>query len=537
MRLDRLKKVAPILLACALVGSGAIYLRAVHLDWGVPGHYSINGIPVPALHPDEHGLVEQARWLLDNPLVFPSFLYPPAHAQLTAAVSYATGLRGEADLYFIARSISVVASLFTIPMTFLVGSYWGLTTGWAAALWMALVMGNAREAHWANPDALQTFFIMASLALFLRGRGAAASWCAGALLGAGFCSKYFAAFFLHIPLACLCLPRRDDRARKTWRDALGFYGGFALAVGGLMGLYLARNFPAFLLAWKHHGRWASGTGLYGMYPSPLQPPSYMFSILPAVLGPAAFFLFVGGVVLAVRRARSYLPLLLTPLPFYLFLESIRYHPLRFSLPLVPFACLFAAVLVREVLGVASPAGRKWAAAALVCATALTFLYSLAYMECLDPVRDTRARLDRWADSQSQDRIGVVGVNASANRFDLCRYRHSITFSGERVEWRDCRYVVVPEAFRIVLDQWVEMEEAGYRYSLEDWGFINPPEPRMKTVAKRLRDPSYSRLVATLDNPPHILGAPFEWVHLPLTYLWLSNLKVEIYEVRLGTTGG
>ena len=149
----------------------ALFLRCAYLDWGIPGAYRIDTVPVPGFHPDEPVLINQVRELLQDPGQFSVFTYPPLQAQITAALAKISGTRTTIGLYLLARWVSVAASLLAVWFAWLIGSLWSRPMGLTAAAFLAFTMEACHQAHWANPESLCTLGIIAGTWFCLRGSG------------------------------------------------------------------------------------------------------------------------------------------------------------------------------------------------------------------------------------------------------------------------------------------------------------------------------------------------------------------------------
>jgi len=509
----------------------ALWLRGAYLQWGIPGFYLIGTVPVPGLHPDEPVLIGQIEGLLSSPGRFPVFTYPPLQALLGASFAWASGLRDRTDLFFIGRSISVLASLATVWVVFLLGRLWDRRLAWIGAIFMALAMVAAHQAHWANPEALCALLITFSAWLFLRRPEPASAALAGIALGLAVCAKYIGVLFLHLPaLAWLFIPETPlGRSRFPWRRWLAFYGAFGVTLAAVMGVYLWRDWTAFRQFIQTSSLWAHGAGLFGMHPAPVAPPSYTLTVLPFGLGLPIYASALAGILVAAIQRRHGLFLALLPLPFWVFLETLNYRPPRFSLHLLPFLCLLAAYLFNWWLSSHRGLLRWLPRLTLAGVVAYSLAYGIAYIRCLDPGRDARIAMERWTRARPPETVALIGIDEANYRFGLCRYRHSIGFSGPPLNGAGFRYLVVPAVFREMLNQWCRLEASGYRYTRWDWWPANPPDPAFRQVVRNIDRRRGFRKITAFENLPEFCGLRMEAIHLPYTYFWLSNLDIEVYQ--------
>lgn len=59
--------------------------------------------------------------------------------------------------------------------------------------------------------------------------------------------------------------------------------------------------------------------------------------------------------------------------------------------------------------------------------------------------------------------------------------------------------------------------------------MHPPQPEMMRLTLELQKAKHFRRVVSFDNKPEFYGIPMEYIHLPFSYFWISNLRVDIYE--------
>jgi hypothetical protein len=514
----------------------SFFLRVAYLNWGIPGAYQIDSISIPALHPDEPVLINQIRALLQDPRNLSVFTYPPLHAQICAVIAKIFGLHENVDLYFLARSLSVVASVLTVWLVWLIGRRWSRAVGFSAMIFMAVTMEACHQAHWANPESLCTLGIVAAVWFSLRGAETKDLFWAGLCLGLSICAKYFGVLFLHLPLVIGLVRGESPRSMiRDWRRYALFYAAVAGVVILDMGYYLWAQFDRFVDFIQTNSLWAHGRGLFGIHPSGVFPPSYSFSVLPLDMGLPIYVLGVAGLIFTIFKYRQYIPIVVIPLPFWVFLETLNYKPARFSLHLIPFLVLLAAIPIASVWG----KGRKWrwaAASVFILVAVYSFIYSFAYIQCLDKNRDPRLKMQQWVQSVGDEPVALIGFDETNYRIGLCQYDRCITFSGQELESRDYRYLVVPEILRDVLDQWADLTKRGYRYTDNDWWPMHPPHPEILNLLGDLEDTRQYRRIRFFENKPKFCGVPMEVIHLPFTYFWISNLRVDIYErTRQGET--
>lgn len=234
------------------------------------------------------------------------------------------------------------------------------TTGITAALFLALAHIHSQNSHFGTTDVVMTFFIMLSVALILRAHATERPWdfvAAGVAGGIAAATKYNAVV-LALPMVLsqvlLLIDAPSGRRLKAVRDTrtlllgvpclLAFltgipfvfydYEGFRVAMDLLAGS-MATGSPELGLdsGWAHHFKLSLRHGI-GM------------PLLAAGLG--------GAVLLLVRDVRRGVLFLAFPMVYYVIAGQSLNQFFRYVLPVVPFLCVTAGLLVAEV---ASGVGR------------------------------------------------------------------------------------------------------------------------------------------------------------------------------------
>jgi hypothetical protein len=276
-----------ILLLLAILATG-FRLRNKAITWGLPEIHPYLGRSMDALHPDESVLVQEATDLRTKGLFHIDTLrYPPLQAQITVLAEKAL-LRSDRlwQRFLVARSVSVAAAMASIILLFFIGLWWSPRAALTACALFSLSMVAVRESHWANPECLSAFWVLAALLIFVRIEKfpTPASYALmGIALALGIASKYFAALFIHLPLLALLVHPQAEfsmpgaRSRSlTLRNALyrlfSAYAAFAFALFLLVGIYVVANPRLFKEAFKSHSIWAGHNGLDGIFPQPVSAP-------------------------------------------------------------------------------------------------------------------------------------------------------------------------------------------------------------------------------------------------------------------------
>ena len=306
------------------------------------------GLPYPNARPDETTAVGHAAAILTgdpNPHFFnwPSLTLYVFAAALGAAKTIGIALT-DGQPILIARFVVALAGSLTVLAAAAIGrSISGLITAVVAALFLAVAPLHVRESHFAMTDVLMTLLVTLSLAFMMRAsdtrrRGLFAA--AGAAGGLATSTKYSAGVVLAIVLAA---PGVTTAAIYAAAWTAGFLAGTPFS---------ALDPSAFLRDVSYERSHLSGGHTVALARGWV---SHLHTTLPRGLGIGVFVAAVcGALLLAVRYRRRALVPLIFALAFYVAIGAGRTVFFRYALPLVPVACVFAAVAVvsaAEWLGV------------------------------------------------------------------------------------------------------------------------------------------------------------------------------------------
>jgi hypothetical protein len=527
------------------------WLRTKEITWGLPEVHSYLGRSMDALHPDESVLVQEATDLHDKGIFHVDTLrYPPLQAQLTAlSEKWLPGSLRLWQRFLVARSVSIAAAIGSIILLFFIGLRWEPRVALIACALFSLSMVAVRESHWANPESLSAFWVLAAFLVFIRierSPGRTPYLLLGIVLALGIASKYFACLFIHLPLLTLFFSRRTDSfipdtrsRRSTVRAALQrvgpAYEAFALALFLLLGIYVVGNPQMFLDAYKSHSIWAGHNGLDGIFPEPVSVPTYTVSILPIALAPPVYWMALAGMIVSVIQRKKLEMLLISAiLPFGIFLELLRYHPLRFSLSLAPLLCLFAAISFDLVFRQGSKLLSILGIAVLTAVLVYSGIYSLAFINVLGPKEDARLLASNWLELQAPDyrQVALLGVDIQSNSFGFISYDGMDRLSGTAYNFASGapEFVVIPQNIAYVFDQYQRLTAAGYKYSPHDWSPMNAPTMSSWSFYREVKSKSTYRKMIEFDGVPRF--GPLIFYSDPLKFdLSLTNLEVSIFRLR------
>ena len=327
------------------------------------------------------------------------------------------------DYFIIGRLVVAAAGTATLAVLYCIGRrVAGAATGALAAALLAVAILHVRESHFAMTDVLMTFLATASLAVLLRGYDRALAgehaladfaW-AGLLAGLAASTKYNAAAIggAMIAVQVLLLVKRPRPATLSASILYGllFVAGFLLASP-----YAVLDFPKFredILFDVTHLSGGHGVDLGRGWTYHLR------RSLPFGLGPLTFAAALGGtIVLARRHPRQALIFAAFALPFYLSIGSGYTVFFRYILPLVPLACLAAAVGVLALAArLPSPATRGVLLAAVIGAG----LANSLWFDVLLARTDSRVLAARWLAPQLQREHTLHDAGGNYSALDLAR---------------------------------------------------------------------------------------------------------------------
>ncbi len=359
------------------------------------------GLPYLEARPDETTIVEHAMGFWSGDLNPHFFAYPTFFMYMVSGLgALKAGLAGSyPDAYFsqnvpevyrLARSLAALLGVWTVALTYLVGRrLFDRRVGLVAALFLALCFLHARDSHFGVTDVPMTAFIMGGMVFVARmtgrldpdgdGQDAARepggdesrrttvlgdrpflNYAGAAILGGLATSiKYSAAPFCFAILAGHLLGGSGPGAARGWKREGGLLRALIsprlLGAAGLMvaaffagSPYLLLDFKNFIAEFsgeiRHLGVGHRVVSMRGWFYHPI------FS-LPFGMGLPLYIGSLLGVGYVVWRYRlRALGLLAFPLAFYLISGKGYTVFVRYMIPLLPFLCIAAAVLVCVVAG-------------------------------------------------------------------------------------------------------------------------------------------------------------------------------------------
>jgi hypothetical protein len=541
-------RLLPILLVCIVLGFG-FWLQTMNLHWGLPDTHSYLNRKMDSLHPDELVLVQEADELRQNGIFHIKVLrYPPLHAQLTAALENFSGVLSLPGRFLLARGVSIAASIGSILLLYFLGMRWNRRTALMACAFLSVSMVAVREAHWANPEPLSAFWILLACVLLFyikEDSGPYPFMLMGSAIAFGVASKYFAVFFIHLPILAAFLVAPDAARnlsgwKRNWQSlrciagrVLLAYLSFGVVIFFTLAIYILGDPAAFFQAYQAHAPWAANNGLYGIFPKPVSIPTYIAGVLPIALGMPLFLSSMAGIVLSVfMRKRANLVLIACILPLWIFLECIHYHPLRFCLSLIPVLCLLAAsffdIAMSHRLRVVSVIARV----GMVVVLLYSGIISYRFIGATSPQNDTRLLSTEWLEAHhaKMERVAMLGVDSQNNAFGFIQFLGVDRTVGNAYPLLSNapEYIVVLENIGHILRQNWKLTQAGYHYSKEDWYPIAGPSAETIKLYHDLATEKGYRRVKAFSAASNLSNLGFNYEALKYD-LAITNMDISIYQ--------
>lgn len=375
------------------------------------------GLPYPEARPDEETALAHALDVLlghANPHFFhwPSLIFYLFALALSAASAARRVLGLDPTLtgneqYLVARAVVALAGTATVWVVYRIARRVDdSATGIVAALFLAVAILHVRESHFAMTDVVMTLLVTGSLALLLHAVGRdgappdAARWFAAAGLAGGLAAstKYNAAAVLAAMAAAQAALLAD---RRRWRDATAWVpaGAFTLAfTAGFLGgtPYALLDYREFIQGVRFdmtHLSAGQGVMLGRGWTY------HLGTSLPYGLGIPIFVAAIVGVAVALQRHRRAAAILGSfAVALYVSLGNGYTVFMRYVLPLVPVACVAAAIGVRRAAAALAAATRlddRRALAVLAAGVAIVPLVNCIRFDALLARTDTRVLAAEW----------------------------------------------------------------------------------------------------------------------------------------------
>jgi 4-amino-4-deoxy-L-arabinose transferase-like glycosyltransferase len=402
------------------------------------------GLPYLHARPDEEVAVFTALKMLEgdfNPHFFhwPSLIFS-VFAALFAPVYWTTRTLsveaewGAGSYFMLARGFVAAAGTLTIVVLFrMVRRFAGAPAALLASAFLAVALLHVRDSHFAMTDVLMTLLATLSLAVLLRAidparanpRSPRPFALAGFLGGLATSTKYSAAAIVGAMAAAQLVlfwkSPRQMRLRSLLPSA-AFLA--ALVVGFLVGTpYSMLDFETFdrdVRFTMTHLSQGHGIDLgRGWW-------YHLRRSLPYGLGVLTYAAAILGVVPLLRHYRPYAFVIAAfALSFYASIGSGQTVFFRYVLPLIPLACLSAALAVTHVaswLAAHRGIAPRWSIAALAAAIVLPSLVNAVWFDVLLARTDTRVLAARWLAPQLTPDMSLHDATGPYSHLDFSQVR-------------------------------------------------------------------------------------------------------------------
>ncbi len=365
-----------ILLLIIITGLGG-FLRFYGLDWGLPWRY----------HVDENAFINAANAMRKAPhfnYLNPKWFYHPSlNIYIVCFLSWSYSLFASltlAKVHLLGRINSAFWGTISIPMLYLLGRrLYGSATGILAAIFLSVTVIHIQMSHFFTPDVTLVFFLLLTMyfSAGLMKTGSILDYLgAGVTAGVGMASKYWAPSV--VPLVAAHIIWLISNRTTGWKENKKLL--ISLILAGLSFFILS---PYVILdagtAIPKILWWAKKTTgeipqIWAYHFEGTIP--YLFQIthnIPWALGWPLSILSGGGFVfILIRRRKEDILLAAWIIINFLLIGSWYIKSIRYILPIVPFLCLGAAVLIAEMLT------RRQLKTVAIAAAATAFLWGAIF---------------------------------------------------------------------------------------------------------------------------------------------------------------
>jgi 4-amino-4-deoxy-L-arabinose transferase-like glycosyltransferase len=382
------------------------------------------GLPLVRARPDELLIIGASLAIVGgNPN--PGFFdYPALHFYLLAglySIYYAWGLLSGVftsvaqfaqqfrvhwePLFYIGRVTTALMGTATVVVMFaIVRPLFGRLTALIASFFLALAFLHVRDSHYGTTDVPLTFFLMAALLAMVRVHGNPQrdeARLAGILSGCAVATKYTAAP-IAAPIAVVAA-LHASRLTGGWRRIVRESPLLWMAVPAVL-MFLVLN-PYLILDFERaaeHLRILRVSSAAGMTPPELLGRGWTYHLpfsLGYGLGWPLLVTGLGGLIWSgFHYPAATLLLASFPVAYYLAVGAGYNVFVRYMVPVVPFVCVFAAVLVADLAAVAGRRSRRLGiamAAVLAGAIVMPSAASVVRFNVLISREDSRVVAGRW----------------------------------------------------------------------------------------------------------------------------------------------
>lgn len=325
-----------------------------------------------------------------------------------SATEFERAYRADPTVFLLlSRLTSAILGALTALVAYALGkALHGQRLGWLAALFLAVAFLHVRDSHYGVPDVAVTFFVSLSVLFCLLTVQRPSRWwlwMAAATGGFALATKWSVWPLLITLFMAVVLRRVQGRARgmEIPIALLCFTGGFA--AGGFQLLLK----PGIYLEYALREQQAGAGGGFGAWQVDtvtgwvfyLKTLTYGFGIVLLVL---AILGCLKRLVHMIRtRDMASLVLLSFPVLYFLVMGASRHYFARYALPLIPFAALFAAEAIVDLMSRLEIRkvrfGKGWVALLVVLAIAEPLTRDILHDKIMTQ-QDTRTIAKNWIEA-------------------------------------------------------------------------------------------------------------------------------------------
>jgi 4-amino-4-deoxy-L-arabinose transferase-like glycosyltransferase len=334
-----------------------------------------------------------------------------------------------AAYFMVARGFVALAGTATLVVLFRIAHrIAGPTTALLASAFLAVSLLHVRDSHFAMTDVLMTLLALLSLGVLLRaiergadGADARLFFLAGLLGGFAAATKYSAAAIVGAMAAAQIVILHRSRDAIRWRAFVPSFAfllafGVAFVAGTPYSLLDFETFDRDLRFTMEHLSEGHGIDLgRGWW-------YHLWRSLPYGLGVLTFGAAIGGVVPFLRQYRPYSFVIAGfAISFYASIGSGQTVFFRYVLPLVPLACLSAAIAVTHAASwLESSRGiqRRTTIAVLTTVIVVPALANSLWFDALLAKTDTRVLAARWLATRLTADMSLHDATGPYSRLDL-----------------------------------------------------------------------------------------------------------------------
>ena len=250
----------------------------------------------------------------------------------------------------------------------------------------------------------------------------------------------------------------------------------------------------------------------GRFPAARPAPSYLLSFFPENLGLVLFALACLGIVYGLlAKDRRAMLIVGVSIPLYIMLELSSVKVNRYALELMPLLCLFAGVFLARIWeGQSKTLSVATALVIFLSVSVYSATYALAWANVYRPGRDVRVETAEWVKSHvpKGSTLGITSGLILSGASQLMPAAGELSGYDVKDYQAYPEYIVLPKLLYDVMVQYLELKQAGYTYTDQDWFPYPPPTQGDLAVMGDIVTQKEYRLVEKFEKTPSVLGFTF-----------------------------